>query len=85
LPSRPHQQTVVEVGVVGMPLDVAAIVTTNLAFSEWTQVIPNAPLCKAPLDRITDSAHILDTGTESYRVRRTLAKGKKGEKPAEAK
>src|SRR3982750_4668088 len=63
----------------------AVIVTTNLAFSEWTQVIPNARLCKALLDRITDRAHILETGTESYRFRRTLAKGKKGEKPAEAK
>jgi hypothetical protein len=27
----------------------AVIVTTNLAFSEWTQVIPNARLCKALL------------------------------------
>ena len=63
----------------------AVIVTTNLAFSEWTQVIPNARLCKALLDRITDRAHILETGTESYRFRRTLAKGKKGERPAETK
>jgi DNA replication protein DnaC len=26
----------------------AVIMTTNLPFSEWTQVIPNARLCKAP-------------------------------------
>jgi DNA replication protein DnaC len=63
----------------------AVIVTTNLPFSEWTQVIPNARLCKALLDRITDRAHILETGTESYRFRRTLAKGKKGERAAETK
>jgi DNA replication protein DnaC len=63
----------------------AVIVTTNLAFSEWTQVIPNARLCKALLDRITDRAHILETGTESYRFRRSVAKAKKGEKPGEAK
>jgi IstB-like ATP binding protein len=50
----------------------AVIVTTNLPFSEWTQVIPNARLCKALLDRITDRAHIIETGTESYRFRRTL-------------
>src|SRR6266516_3841538 len=50
----------------------ALILTTNLPFSEWTQVIPNARLCKALLDRITDPAHILETGTESYRFRRTL-------------
>jgi DNA replication protein DnaC len=28
------------------------IVTTNLPFSEWTQVIPNARLRKALVDRI---------------------------------
>jgi hypothetical protein len=33
-------------------------------------VIPNGRLCKALLDRITDQAHILETGTESYRFRR---------------
>lgn len=59
----------------------AVIVTTNLPFSEWTQVIPNARLCKALLDRITDRAHILETGTESYRFRRTINKHKKGPKP----
>ena len=31
-------------------------------------------LCKAMLDRLTDQAHIIETGTESYRFRRTLAK-----------
>jgi DNA replication protein DnaC len=54
----------------------AVIVTTNLPFSEWTQVIPNARLCKALLDRITDRAHIIETGTESYRFRRTLERRK---------
>jgi DNA replication protein DnaC len=55
----------------------AVILTTNLPFSEWTQVIPNARLCKALGDRITDRAHIIETGTESYRFRRTLEKRKK--------
>ena len=50
----------------------ALILTTNLPFSEWTQVIPNTRLCKALLDRITDRAHIIETGTESYRFRRTM-------------
>jgi DNA replication protein DnaC len=62
----------------------AVIVTTNLPFSEWTQVIPNARLCKALLDRITDRAHILETGTESYRFRRTINKHKKGPKPPDS-
>ena len=47
------------------------IVTTNLPFSEWTQVFSNPRLCKAILDRLTDRAHIIETGTESYRFRRT--------------
>ena len=55
----------------------AVIMTTNLPFSEWTQVIPNARLCKALLDRVTDQAHIIETGTDSYRFRRTLEKRKK--------
>jgi DNA replication protein DnaC len=52
----------------------AVLLTTNLPFSEWTQVIPHARLCKALLDRLTDRAHIVETGTESYRFRRTLAR-----------
>src|SRR3954453_13633139 len=62
----------------------AVIMTTNLPFSEWTQVIPNARLCKALLDRITDRAHILETGKESYRFRRSMEKQKKGGKASEA-
>ena len=53
----------------------ALIVTTNLPFSEWTQVLPNARLCKALLDRVTDRAHIIETGTDSYRFRRMVEKG----------
>ena len=37
-------------------------------------------LSKALLDRITDRAHILETGTESYRFRRTAENIKKGAK-----
>jgi len=54
----------------------AVILTTNLPFSEWTQVIPNARLCKALLDRITDRAHIIETGADSYRFRRTVEKAR---------
>jgi len=50
----------------------ALILTTNLPFSEWTTVFPNPRLCKALLDRITDRAHIIDTGTDSFRFRRTM-------------
>ena len=60
----------------------AVILTTNLPFSEWTQMIPNARLCKALVDRITDRAHIVETGTESYRFRRTL-ENRKARNPKE--
>lgn len=56
----------------------AVIVTTNLIFSEWNTMFPNARLCKAMLDRLTDQAHIIDTGKESYRFRRTLERKKGG-------
>ena len=55
----------------------AVVMTTNLPFSEWTQVIPNARLCKALLDRVTDRAHIIETGNDSYRFRRTVEKRQK--------
>lgn len=55
----------------------AVIVTTNLPFSEWTTMFPNARLCKAMLDRLTDQAHIIETGSESYRFRRTMERKKK--------
>ena len=56
----------------------AVIVTTNLSFSEWNTMFPNARLCKAMLDRLTDQAHIIDTGKESYRFRRSMDKKKGG-------
>jgi DNA replication protein DnaC len=45
------------------------IVTTNLPFGEWTKVFPDARLAKAVVDRITHRAHIIETGTESWRFR----------------
>ena len=44
----------------------------NLAIEENPRHIPR--LCKAVLDRLTDQAHIIETGSESYRFRRTLRK-----------
>jgi len=60
--------------IAGRAEKAAVIVTTNLPFSEWTTVFPNARLCKAMVDRLTDQAHIIDTGKESYRLLRTLEK-----------
>ena len=48
------------------------ILTTNLPFSDWTKVFPDPRLAKAVIDRITHRAHIIDTGTESWRFRHGL-------------
>jgi len=55
------------------------ICTTNLPFGEWTKVFPDPRLAKAVVDRITHKAHIIDTGTESWRFRHGLDR-KKGHK-----
>src|SRR6202023_252752 len=55
----------------------AVVLTTNLPFSEWTQVIPNARLSKALLNRIPDRPNCMETGTESYRFRRSLERQKR--------
>lgn len=53
------------------------IVTTNLPFGEWTKVFPDARLAKAVVDRLTHRAHIIDTGTESWRFRHGLNRNTK--------
>ncbi len=44
-------------------------VASNLSFSEWGQIITDPRLVAAVIDRVTFNAHILETGTESYRHR----------------
>jgi len=49
------------------------LLTSNLRFSEWTSVFPDPRLCKAAVERLTFRSHIVDTGTESFRFKRSLA------------
>ena len=42
---------------------------SNLPFSEWGTVIADPRLVAAIVDRVTFNAHILETGTHSYRLR----------------
>lgn len=44
---------------------------SNLPFSEWGQIIPDPRLVAAIVDRVTFNAHILQTGSDSYRLKQT--------------
>lgn len=46
-------------------------IATNLPFSEWGAVFPDPRLVAAIVDRVTFNAHILQTGSESYRLQTT--------------
>jgi DNA replication protein DnaC len=41
---------------------------TNPPFSEWGTVFPDPRLVGAVVDRVTFNAHIIETGTQSYRL-----------------
>ena len=53
----------------------STVVTTNLAFSEWVQVLCDEKLTTALLDRIGHHAHILTTKGVSYRTQRRAKRG----------
>ena len=44
-------------------------VASNLPFSEWGNIITDPRLVAAIIDRLTFHAHIIETGTDSYRLR----------------
>jgi len=47
----------------------SVIVTTNLPFEQWTEVLGSERLTGAVLDRLTHRCHILEATGESYRLR----------------
>jgi DNA replication protein DnaC len=55
------------------------IVTTNLPFENWTEVLDNERLTGATLDRLTHRCQIVETGGESYR----LKDARRGRRPRE--
>ena len=47
------------------------IVTTNLAFSDWTSLFENSAMVAALVDRLTFKSYILDMNGDSYRLEHT--------------
>ena len=45
------------------------IVTTNLPFEQWTEVMGSERLTGAMLDRLTHRVHIIEANGESYRLK----------------
>jgi len=50
----------------------SVIITTNLGFSDWTQVFGDANLTAALLDRLTHKAHIIECAWDSYRLQEAM-------------
>jgi DNA replication protein DnaC len=46
----------------------AMAVASNAPFSEWKHTFTDPRLCSAIVDRLTYNAHIIETGSESYRL-----------------
>jgi len=47
----------------------SVLITTNLPFENWTEVLGNERLTGAALDRLTHRCHILETKGESHRLK----------------
>jgi DNA replication protein DnaC len=47
----------------------SVLITTNLPFEQWTEVLGSERLTGAVLDRLTHRCHILEATGESYRLR----------------
>ncbi len=49
----------------------AIAIASNAPFSEWRQTFTDPRLCTAIIDRLTFNAYLIETGTDSYRLRTT--------------
>lgn len=49
----------------------ATIITTNLAFDRWGEIVKDKVLVAAMVDRLTHKAHLVSMNGQSYRVKET--------------
>ena len=56
------------------------IVTTNLPFEKWTEVMGSERLTGSLLDRLTHRVHILEANGQSYRLRESRQRLKRRKK-----
>jgi DNA replication protein DnaC len=61
----------------------STIVNSNLPFEEWTTVFGSQRLTGALLDRLTHHVHILELNGESYRLKQSTARRKRGPRPSD--
>lgn len=59
----------------------SVIVTTNLPFEQWTEVLGSQRLTGAVLDRLTHHCHILEATGESYRLNAARQRSSNRKKP----
>lgn len=57
------------------------IVTTNLPFEAWTEVLGSERLTGALLDRLTHRVHILEANGESFRLRQAKTRQERSQTP----
>ena len=58
------------------------IVTSNLPFESWTEVLSSERLTGATLDRLTHRCRIIETSDESYRLQDAKARTNRSAKSA---
>lgn len=58
----------------------SVVITTNLKFSEWASVFGDEKVTTALLDGLTHHCHIVETGNQNWRFRKSSAQVKPASK-----
>ena len=63
----------------------SVLVTSNLPFDEWTEILGSERLTGALLDRLTHHVHILEMNGESYRLAQSKRRRRAVSAPADTR